>query len=131
MIKIYSWFIKLAFFLLPQRVRIPDFTEGKRTKRTERILTLTKYSEEKCVLATRDGDANVFSLPISCHLSLEKLNKDSGGDVLSAMPSIYPLLNTTWGVVDPTQGWMPSSMEGIPQPLEPVLQMWLASWEGE
>eukprot|EP00057_Strongylocentrotus_purpuratus_P022999 XP_011677473.1 PREDICTED: uncharacterized protein LOC105444654 [Strongylocentrotus purpuratus] len=115
----------------PQRVRIPDTSDGRRKRLSERVLSLIDYCEEDCILATRSGDTNVYCLPLSTPISLERTPLPAEKQVTSMLLPLYASINTTWNMVDPTQGGLPQLLEEIPQPIAEVLVPWLASWEGK
>lgn len=120
-------------FFFSQRVRIPDEKKsfGERNFKEEKVLNLKKFSLDKCVVATRAGDDRIYSIPVTTSMKLAH-NPMSMKDkhVLDILPALYPLVNTSWGVVDPTQEALKTSMEAIPQPIRLVMDVWFNSEEG-
>ncbi|XP_054750738.2 uncharacterized protein LOC129256595 [Lytechinus pictus] len=118
----------------PQRVRIPDDTKAfsQRTFKEEMVLHLNSYSIDKCIVATRDADPHIYSIPVDTPIKFTH-EPITGTEkrILEALPSLYPLVNTSWGLVDPTQGALMPHMETIPQPIPGVLQAWLTCEEGK
>ncbi|XP_054750311.2 uncharacterized protein LOC129256026 [Lytechinus pictus] len=118
----------------PQRVRIPDEKKDFRERnfKEEKVLLLDNFTTDNCVLATRALDNQIYSIPVSAPMKMKHLPmapKDNHAlDILSAL---YPLVNTTWGLVDPTQETLTSSMTAIPQPIQAIIDAWFTSEEGK
>lgn len=72
----------------------------------------------------------MYCLPLSTPISLERTPLPAEKQVSAMLLPLYASINTTWRMVDPTQGGLPYLLEEIPQPIAEVLVTWLASWEG-
>lgn len=119
---------------LLQRVRIPDDTEdlSHGSFKHKQVFHLKKFSDDKYVVATRANDPHIYSIPVATPIQFTReIITIAEKQILDMLPVLYPLVNTSWGLIDPTQKELPKSMRAAPQPLELVLAAWNASVEGE
>eukprot|EP00057_Strongylocentrotus_purpuratus_P022997 XP_011677471.1 PREDICTED: uncharacterized protein LOC105444653 [Strongylocentrotus purpuratus] len=116
----------------PQRVRIPDDTEdlSHRSFKHKQVFHLKKFSDDKYVVATRANDPHIYSIPVATPIQFTReIITIAEKQILDMLPVLYPLVNSSWGLIDPTQKELPKSMRAAPQPLELVLAAWNASKE--
>ncbi|XP_054750737.2 uncharacterized protein LOC129256594 [Lytechinus pictus] len=114
----------------PQRVRLPDDSEDLSPQRLKpkQVFQLRKLSHDKHVVATRPNDPTIYSIPVTTPIKFthEPLT-DSQKHILDMLPVMYPLVNTSWGLVDPTQMELPKSMRTAPEVLKLVQAAYMAS----